>query len=103
MKLERSAALPKRIRTLRDPMAKWASREALRGDDLVMTSKVAFVRHNCTNYEAILGAHQARKGASEDDAAPWAIEHANLRRDVKRRATQPAERMPTEAYGDRWQ
>jgi hypothetical protein len=70
---------------------------------VVITSLAAFVRHNYTNYEAILEAHKLPEGANEDNAIRWMLEHERLRRKVKHQARQLAERMLTEAYGAEWE
>ena len=95
--------LPKRLRTLRSLMVGWQTRERLRRGDLVITDLVAFVRHNYTNYEAILEAHEPPEGADQDGAMRWVIEHKELRRNVKHKATLLAERLLRNAYGEEWQ
>ncbi len=83
-------------------MCDWATRAGTRRGNLVITSKLAFVRHNYTNYEAILEAHERPEDWTYDTAMRWGSEHEELRRDVKHKANLLAERLLTDAYGEEW-
>ena len=99
MDVKATRRLPRRLKTLKNLKVNWLTEECLRREKSVDSSLVAFVRHQFTNYEDILATLEIDRTASETEILRQHFANEKVYLEIKREATQLAERMLTESYG----